>query len=445
MDGDRLLPDGQSFHLLEPSPTTSPQTSPVMQRRITQTSQSSRKELHITIRQGDGEGGEGGEEGEDMSWYPLSPSQVLQCSVQSYESGVFSHDSPSNFNELATSRTSRDHLGSLESPGSVFSNDSPFSPLIARPASRESIRSQKGPPPPLKPKPQDMSSTERRGVSPGVTAGVKSEERENTERGGRGGGGGGGGRVSEGAIPPKKPPRPLRGSVKRLEEIVGNRQEEKEDDEQRGEGGAEGVGGGIGIRNESAIPPKKPPRPLRGSVKRLEDIAKNTHTEKGDKKEGGGGGGRSTDVSPPPKPARRNRTMKPDKPDRADLRKLQTMPSSSSSSFTEELQGNQAHSPLTFHGKRHGSSDSQSRRAPTRVHGPIPKPRSFGSHSDLKESKSPPPSLDERIARKLSDEGIDLTISPYSNIVSLLFCYYCCFCYYFLFLSYYYYYWGEPE
>ena len=356
-----------------------------------------------------------------MSWYPLSPSQVLQSSVQSYESGVFSHNFPSESSELATSRTSRDHPGSVESPGSVFSNDSPFSPLPARPSSRESIRSQKGPLPPPKPKPQDKSGTQRRGVSPGVTAWVKSEERGGTG-GARGGGGGG---VSEGAIPPEKPPRPLRGSVKRLAEIVGNKQEERGDDE---EGGGAGGVGGIGIRSEGAIPPKKPPRLLRGSVKRLEDIVGNTHEEKGD--EGGGGGGTNTDVLPPPKPARRNLTMKQDKPDRADLRKLQTMPSSSNSNFNEELQGNHAFSPLTSHGRRHGSSDGKSEKAPiqdgrservsTRVHGPIPKPRSFGSHSGLKESKSPPPSMEERVTRKLSEEGIDLTISPYSNIVSLL-------------------------
>ena len=272
-------------------------------------------------------------------------------------------------------------MGSVDSRGSVFESytsevSMTFPPTTAPKASSGSTGSvsRKGPPPPPKPKFLEKGLPRSRVKPSRPSADAKTERGGKDEGRGRGGSG-----VGEGVTPPVKPPRLQRGSVKKAE----------------GEGGGGGSVGGGGGGGESG----------------------------GDG--GGGGGGGSVgggeekareERKPPPKPARRHRTMKPEKTDQQVVQetKSQTMPprttaSENSASAKKEEQIDRSPTSPT-------SSGGRGRVTPRR-HGPVPKPRPNRSRPTSTE-EAPPPSLEASISKKLSEEGIDLTISPYSNVVS---------------------------
>ena len=355
-------------------PTLSPDHSPLPQRKVVQSKLGARSaDLLIPIRHG---AGEGGAEGGISSWHPRSPSHMLLQHKQSFESDVFANDTanergyPSEVSDTA-SISSREVVGSLDSRGSVFgSYTSESSFTAAQTTASGSVGASsmgRKPAPPLKPKPKSLErGAQQRGRIPS------------------------GGKVT----PPLG---------------VSNEGKTESSSEERGGGGG---GGGDGDKSKSVLPPPKPPRPMRGSVKKLDGERVQLGEEDGGGSGTGGRGGE--EAKPPPKPARRNRTLKPVRPHEQDLsvqRKVQTM----------LPRTNTGESATSASRARQLSVDGLSGTSIPRRPVPTPKPRSSSSSSmsrSIEAVTPPPPSLEENVVRKLSEEGIDLTVPPHSNVVS---------------------------
>ena len=375
-----------------PVPSPSPDPSPLLQRRVIQSEVAPSGDFLIPIQHGGNEG----RGGNVASWRPLSPSLHMQLqSKQSTDSDVFSgttHENVSDFGELSNSKRaslesyhsetsdtvsvgssdaskSVHTAGSIESRGSVFGSTTSDKSVTATRTSSGSSSLRKPKPPP---KPKSLMrgktwDTPPRALSVDQVGKKKSEGRP-TAAAAAGGGGGGIG-TNERDTPPPKPPRPMRGSVKReqVEWMVEEGRKGGSESERGRGGGGEGEGKGRG---------------------------------------GGGGGG----MVPPPKPARRNRSVKAVGLDQQDVtlqRKSQTIiPRTSSGASNSSA-------------KRDSQSSIDSVPGVPRRPVPTPKPRtgSSGSRGQTESLCHPPLSLRETIAARLSSEGIDLTTTPYSNVV----------------------------
>ena len=385
-----------------PVPSPSPDPSPLLQRRVIQSEVAPSGDFLIPIQHGGNEG----RGGNVASWRPLSPSLHMQLqSKQSTDSDVFSgttHENVSDFGELSNSKRaslesyhsetsdtvsvgssdaskSMHTAGSIESRGSVFGSTTSDKSVTATRTSSGSASLRKPKPPP---KPKSLMrgktwDTPPRALSVDQLVKKKSEGRPTAAAAGGGGGGIG---TNERDTPPPKPPRPMRGSVKReqVEWMVEEGQKGGSESE-RGRGGG-GVGEGKG---------------------------------------GGGGGGGGT--VPPPKPARRNRSVKAVGlvQDVTLQRKSRTMLPRTSSGASDSS------------AKRDSQSSIDSVPGVPRRLVPTPKPRtgSSGSRGQTESLTHPPPSLRETIAARLSSEGIDLTTTPYSNVVcTCMYMYSCMYC-----------------
>jgi hypothetical protein len=369
------VPPKPSRHtLLHPPieiPPPSPETSPLPLRRVQQSTGEPPGDRLIPIKDGGGPG-RGGAGEEISSWSPVSPSHLILNPPRGFESDVFAgtapHEQVSDFGEPSSQRNSlRDSVtsyhsaasdtvgGSLARSGDVASSVGSENSLVfgsctsgtssVSLAKTSSFGSVKKPPPPPKP---------------------KSLERNKTR----------GGRVSEPRVV-SPDPRPTSPPAKREEELPNAR------------------------TNERVAPPKKPPRASQGSVKNGFSVEVAEKTERGDERGGeeqeeGGKGKRVKSAVPPPKPARRHKSMKTTKIDQepvAARTKSQTMQHPRSGSGSSQT------SPV----KRATGRPAAHRK-------PTPKPRSSLSQSP------PPPTLAESIAARLSEEGIDLTVPPYSTM-----------------------------
>lgn len=171
--------------------------------------------------------------------------------------------------------------------------------------------------------------------------------------------------------------------------------------------------------NERVVPPKKPPRANRGSMKKDFAIEATEKTERGSESQGGtsrggeegtkrgeggrggeGGGGKVVSAVPPPKPARRHRSTK--------LTRVEQEPvSPQKKSLTMH--------PRSMSGGSQTPPNTSSSPAPRKPF-PPPKPRSSQEPAEP-PPPPPPPSLRESVAARLSEDGIDLTVPPYSTMV----------------------------
>ena len=325
----------------------SPDTSPLLQRRVQQSEGEPLGDHLIPIQ--NGTSAESG--GKISNWSHVSPSHLLQNPPQSFDSdSVFSSSKP---HEPGSARTpQRDSLASYHSAasdtaetrekdltGSVESRDSSVFGGPAALYKTSSGGSMTKPQPPPKPK--------------------------TLERG-----------RSRGSSDPQ-PTSPAATSAK----------EERKD-------------GGIIRTNERVAPPQKPPRPNRGSVKQLSVLEKQTEGVEEESAESGG------KVVPPPKPVRRHRSMKEGRVEQepAAQKKALTMQSHRTSPQTS-----------TSSVKRPGTSGGVGGSGTPRRPVPTPKPRSSLSQEPTEET--PPLSVGESVAAKLSEDGIDLTLQPYSTMV----------------------------
>ena len=129
-------------------------------------------------------------------------------------------------------------------------------------------------------------------------------------------------------------------------------------------------------------PPPKPPR-LRESTKKTSENEEGVSSAQ-DKVE---------DAIPPPKPSRKYRTLKREKPDNSSILEQRK---------TQTLQMPKNRKPI-----------------------PSPKPPSLsnqGPNVATCVDRPSPLSLEESVANKLTEEGIDLTIDSYTDIVSISLC-----------------------
>ena len=350
-------------------PPLSPETSPLPQRRVQQSTGESPGDRLIPIKDGGGPG-RGGTGEEISSWNPVSPSHLILNPPRGFESDVFAgtapHEQVSDFGEPSSYRNSlRDSVtsyhsaasdtvgGSLTRNGDVASSVGSENSLVfgsctsgtssVSLAKTSSGGSAKKPPPPPKPKSLERSRTR-------------------------------GGRVS-GPRVVSPDPRPTSPPAKREEEVTNAR------------------------TNKRVAPPKKPPRASRGSVKNSFAVEFPERTEKGEERGEQEEGGKGNKVVPPPKPARRHKSMKTAKIDQepvAPRTKSQTM-----------------QHPRSVSGSSQTSPVKRAPRGPAAPRKPIPAPK---PRSSLSQSP-PPPTLAESIAARLSEEGIDLTVPPYSTMV----------------------------
>ena len=299
----------------------SPDTSPLFQRKVQQSEGGPLGDCLIPI----GTSGNTAEDGDRISsWTPVSPSHLIFDPPRVFESSSpTTQEQVSNFREpaqreslsschsvtsadTAAEATERDAAGSLEShDSSVFSPSSTVTTSSATIHKTRDSSSLKKPAPPPKPK-----SLERR-----KTAGRKGSD--------------------------SRPTSPDCAPVK----------EERRDN-----------------TNERGVPPQKPPRAHRGSVKQMP--AERASGEESERV------GEGASVVPPPKPARRHHSLKEEK---------------------DKVVAAEQRKSLTI-------------QTPNR---PVPKPRSSLSHEFGESSQL------EAITAKLSDERIDLTRTPYSTSVGL--------------------------
>ena len=367
-------PPKPSCHLQPPPPVNdpalSPDPSPLPQRKVVQSGAAPSDDVLIPIEHsGSREGEGGGTEGGISSWTPLSPSS--HC-TQHFDSDVFSgsaaHENVSDFKEphrnpQRSSIMSTSSVASRTSnvAGSVESHDSVFG----------SCKS-------------DTSVTL-------------------AKTGSRGG-------SLNKPVPPPKPKSLERGNTS---SSGTSSQSDRQKMRTKGEQTATGGGGGVKARD---APPPKPPRPMRGSVKldRIVGVE--------DEERGRGGGRGNAEAVPPPKPARRNRSVKmPAKvtgaEQRTPERKVQTMQPQAASrnswSADRSSQGSVDDSPSVA-----GTSAAAPRK-------PAAKPRTTSSRPRAQAKQIPQSSsslLKERIAAKLSKEGISLSDLPYSTVVRMHAC-----------------------
>ena len=356
----------------------SPDPSPLPQRKVAQSGITPSGDVLIPIQDGAGEGGRGGE---ISSWQPLSPSHLLLHPTQSFDSDVFSGATDENMSDFEERTNKRVSLGSCQSEtyDSASLSSSTTNRNLHVAGSMESQGSSVFG--------SHTSGSSFSGTKPPTAGSLKKP------------------------LPPPKPKSLERGTRPGRSTppcVLSERQVAKER--------VDKSDGGIGT-NERVVPPKKPPRPMRGSVKR--DQIQEMDGESPVAGRGGGGGGwgggegAGVEMKPPPKPPRRNRSVKLVKPEQQDLtpqRKAQTM-------LPRTNSGGSASS------ESHSSISSVPRGVPgsvPRKPTPAPKPRSISNASrNLTESVEAvaPPSLEENIASRLAKEGIDLTVTPYSNVV----------------------------
>ena len=351
---------------LQPLPPPSPDTSPLPQRKVQQSTGDSPGDYLIPIQ----DGGPGGERGDKItSWHPVSPSHLLLNSPRGFELDVFastaSHEGVADFGESSQRNSLRDSVTSYTSTvsdgvvrsGDVASSVGSESSLVFTSstssvslAKTSSAGSVKKPPPPPKP---------------------KSLERGKATRGGRGS--------------LSRDPQPISPPEGKRKEVGANSR-----------------------TNERVVPPKKPPRTNRGSVKLSFAVEIDKKTERG-QAEAGGGGGRVESAVPPPKPARRHKSMKTTTVDQDPVetarRKSQTM---------QHPRSGASHTSSVMQGAPTGGSTVAAPRKPV----PAPKPRSSLSQKPAAKSPSPP-TLRESITARLTEEGIDLTIPPFSTMVGV--------------------------
>ena len=151
-----------------------------------------------------------------------------------------------------------------------------------------------------------------------------------------------------------------------------------------------GSDSGVVTTNERVTPPPKPPRPLRGSIRK--ESVDNVKKE-GEKR----GGGEVGEIVPPPKPARRNRSVKM-------LERNVVIPEKKSQTMQVRT-----------------SSQSSTESVPGTSRKPIPTPKPWFGMSQGQSSTAsivPPLSLEDRLKSQLSKECIDLTDTPYSTVVN---------------------------
>ena len=348
-------------------PPPSPETSPLPQRRVQQSTGESPGDRLIPIKDGGGPG-RGGTGEEISSWNPVSPSHLILNPPRGFESDVFAgtapHEQVSDFGEPSSYRNSlRDsvtsyHSAASDTVGGSLTRNGDVASSVASENSLVFGSCTSG-----------TSSVSLAKTSSGGSGKIpppkpKSLERSRTR----------GGRVSGPQVvsPDHRPTSP---PPKREEEVPNAR------------------------TNERVAPPKKPPRASRGSVKNSFAVEFPERTEKGEKRGEQEEGGKGNKVVPPPKPARRHKSMKTAKIDQepvAPRTKSQTM-----------------QHPRSVSGSSHTSPVKRATRGPAAPRKPIPAPK---PRSSLSQSP-PPPTLAESIAARLSEEGIDLTVPPYSTMV----------------------------
>ena len=337
----------------------SPNPSPLLQRKVQQSKGELPGDHLIPIQGGSGPGG--ATSGEKISsWNPVSPSHI-----KGFESDVFAssapHEQVAEFEEPCRA-SQRDSLASYHSTtsetgggiaqrGSVGSDNSlVFGTTSCMPLTKTgSAGSVKKPPPPPKPKSLERGKTKGgRGSDPRPTSppGGKKEEGDTNLR------------ANERVIPPKKPPRANRGSMKKDFAIEATEKTERGSESERGtsRGGEEGTKGGEGGGEG------------RGG--------------------GGGGGGKVVSAVPPPKPARRHRSTK--------LTRVEQEPvSPQRKSLTMH--------PRSMSGGSQTPPNTSSSPAPRK---PFPPPKPRSSQEPAEPPPPPPPSLRESVAARLSEDGI---------------------------------------
>lgn len=341
-----------------PSPL-SPDPSPLLHRKVMQSEATPSNDHLIPIQNTDGERG-----GEMSSWQPRSPSHMMVQPTESFGSDVFSGENVCSFDESSNKRTS---LGSCSD--TVSDSSSVTSKNVPAAANRASYGSASG----SYTAPASTSSRTASNASTATTGSL--------------------GSMKKPAPPPK--PKSLDRSLLRSRGTTPPRKKQttKGNEDTASHGGSE-----IGT-NERVIPPPKPPRPLRASVKRTEIQRVEGESQGEERKEGG-------EAKPPPKPPRRNRSMKAVGSEKRVLtpqRKSQTMlPQTRSGSSTSST-----------------SVDSTPTSPVSVPYKPTPKPRS-GTNVSVSQNQTvstESATLEETITAKLSAENIDLTLTPYSTVV----------------------------
>ena len=345
------------------APLPSPDPSPLPQRKVMQVGATPSGDFLIPIQHGD-RGGE--REGNITSWRPVSPSNLLQNPTQRFESDVFSgvtsHENMSDFRELSQT-PQRPSLGSYRSETS------------------DTV---------------DMSSVSSRTGDVHVVGSVESHNSSVF-----------GSYTSDSSMTgtktgsPRKPlPPPKPKSLERPKTRGQSSAPPSEGPVIRGKASSDsGCAGKSGI--DRSIPPPKPPRPMRGSLKRELVDAESEMKD-------GGRDGKGSGSEPPPKPARRNRSLK--------LTGTAQQHVVSPKGRAQTIQ----HVFQTIASGSEPASQSSIDSMPVSPRKPIPAPKPRPSSSDQTEqvsSPSAPASLKDSVAAKLSKEGIDLTNSPYSTVV----------------------------
>lgn len=376
MQGDDSAPPTPSYlHVQSPTKSPiplSPDSSPLLHRKVMQSEATPSNDHLIPIQNTDG-----GREGEISSWQPHSPSHMMVQPTESFDSDVFSgvnHENVCSFEDPSNKRPS---LGSCSD--TVSDSSSVTSKNVPAAGSRASYGSASG---------SYTSSASNASTAPAPTSSRTASNASTATTGSLG--------SAKKPLPPPKP-KSLDRSLLRSRGTTPPRKKQttKENEDTASRGGSE-----IGT-NERVIPPPKPPRPLRGSVKRTE-VQRVEGENRGEERREGG------EAKPPPKPPRRNKSMKAVGSEKRVLtpqRKSQTL------------------LPQTRSGSSASSTNVDSTpTAPGSVpYKPTPKPRS-GTNVSVSQNQTvstESATLEETITAKLSEENIDLTLTPYSTVVCI--------------------------
>lgn len=365
-DKSATAPSKPSCHLhVSPQandPLLSPDPSPLLQRKVMQSGAAPSGDVLIPITHGgDGEEDREGAEGGISSWTPVSPS---------YHSDVFSgttaHENVSDFREprqnpKRSSVMSTSSVASRTSDvaGSVESHDSVFG----------SCKSN-----------SSLKSTKTRSRNGSLKKPLPPPKPKSLERGK--------------ARAPSTSSQSDGQTVKRKEETA--------------------MDDGSGSRDDApkGTPPPKPPRPMRGSVK----LNKVVGVEDGERGREGGEG----NAAPPPKPARRNRSLKMTASEQQQLQQQQT-PERKTHTMQPQTTSRDSWSTNRT-GQSSGDNVTSVVATSAAPRKPAAKPRvaSSGPRAQAKQiAQSSPSSLKEKIAAKLSEEDISLSEAAYSTLVRI--------------------------
>ena len=365
---DKSAPSTPSYlHVQSPSKSPvplSPDPSPLLHRKVMQSEATPSNDHLIPIQNTDG-----GREGEMSSWQPHSPSHMMVQPTESFDSDVFSGINHENVCSCEDKRTS---LGSCSD--TVSDSSSVTSKNVPAAGSRASYGLVSG-------SYTSSASNASAATAPTTSSRTASNASTATTR-------------SLGSMqkpPPPPKPKSLDRSLLRSRGTTPPHKKQTTKDEDTASRGSSDI--------ERVIPPPKPPQPLRGSVKKTETQRVEGENRGEERREGG-------EVKPPPKPPRRNRSMKAVGSEKRELtpqRKSQTL-------LPQSRSGSSA------------SSTSVDSAPPGSVpYKPTPKPRSGTNVSVLQNQtvSTEASTLEENISAKLSEENIDLTLTPYSTVVCI--------------------------